>query len=86
MSRFTVEELLVIMQESAGVDEDIDLSGDVADTTFADLGYDSLAVLELTSHVQRRYGITIPDGASAEMPTPRAIVDLVNRRFSEIGA
>jgi act minimal PKS acyl carrier protein len=85
MSEFTLEELLAIMRESAGVDEDIDLSGDVADTEFADLGYDSLAVLELAGQVQRRYGISIPDEASAEMPTPRAVVELVNRHFAEIG-
>ena len=58
------------------------LDGDIADVPFADLGYDSLALLEMAAHVQQEYGIRIPDDAIEEMPTPRAAVEYLNRRFT----
>jgi len=81
MSRLTLAELKEIMRTSVGVEEGVDLDGDIADATFADLGYDSLAVLEMVSQVERRYGVSIPDEAVSEMPTPGSAVDFINRRL-----
>ncbi|HVK25897.1 MAG TPA: acyl carrier protein [Actinokineospora sp.] len=85
MSKFDLDDLRAIMRESAGVDEDIDLNGDIADIEFTELGYDSLAVLELASQVQRKYSVPIPDDAVHEMLTPRAAVDYINKQFSIAG-
>jgi act minimal PKS acyl carrier protein len=81
MEKFTLEDLRETMRSSAGIDEGVDLDGDIADVEFTDLGYDSLAVLELASQVQRRYGVRIPDEAVTEMPTPRKAVDFINQRL-----
>jgi len=78
MSRFTLDELRTIMRDSAGVDESVDLDADIADVPFEDLGYDSLAVLELTSKVSQRYAISVPDDAVAELTTPGRAVQRVN--------
>jgi act minimal PKS acyl carrier protein len=51
----------------------------------ADLGYDSLAMLELAGHVQRRYGVPIPDEAVERMTTPRSTVDYINAQFATVG-
>jgi minimal PKS acyl carrier protein len=83
MNTFTMADLRDIMRASAGVDEDVDLDGEIADIPFADLGYDSLAVLELASQVQRKYGVPIPDEAVHEMPTPGAAVEFINKQFAE---
>ncbi|CRK55093.1 Acyl carrier protein [Alloactinosynnema sp. L-07] len=85
MNKFDLDDLRAIMRESAGVDEDVDLDGDIADIEFTELGYDSLAVLELASQVQRKYGVPIPDEAVHEMPTPRAAVEFINKQFSIAG-
>ena len=85
MEKFTLEDLRETMRSSAGIDEDVDLNGDIADVEFTELGYDSLAVLELASQVQRRYGLRIPDEAVAEMPTPQKAVDFINRRLLGMG-
>jgi act minimal PKS acyl carrier protein len=83
--KFTLDDLREIMRASAGVDEGVDLDGDIADLEFADLGYDSLAVLEVTSQVKRRFGVPIPDEAVQEMPTPRRAVEFINEQLAKAG-
>ena len=82
---FTLDDLREFMRVSAGVDEGVDLDGDIADREFADLGYDSLAVLEVASQVQRRFGIQIADEAILEMPTPGRAVEFINDQLAAAG-
>jgi act minimal PKS acyl carrier protein len=84
MGDFSMTELKEIMRTSAGVLEEVDLDADIADIEFDDLGYDSLAVLELVSQVGRRYGVSIPDDAIAEMPTPASAVRYLNGHLARI--
>lgn len=83
MARLTLHDLTRIMRESAGVEEGIDLSGDIADVAFADLGYDSLAVLELSARAGRELGVEVPDDAPEHMPTPRAALAYLNGLLGE---
>ncbi|RSD19448.1 acyl carrier protein [Amycolatopsis eburnea] len=78
MSEFTMVELKEIMTASAGVDEGVELDGDITGVEFSDLGYDSLALLELRSQVERRYGVVLPDEAVSETTTPGDAVAFVN--------
>jgi act minimal PKS acyl carrier protein len=77
MSEFDVAAVKEIMLASAGAGDGDELDGDIADVEFTDLGYDSLAVLELCNQVERRYGITLPDDAMAEMPTPARAAEYI---------
>jgi act minimal PKS acyl carrier protein len=74
----TLADLTRMLRESAGEEEGVDLDGDVADTPFIDLGYDSLALLQVIGQIQREYGITIPDDAVVDAETPGALLALVN--------
>jgi minimal PKS acyl carrier protein len=85
MGDFSMTELKEIMRSSAGVQEEVNLDGDIADIEFDDLGYDSLAVLELVSQVGRRYGVSIPDDAISEMPTPARAVTYLNEHLTRMG-
>ena len=77
---FELQDLRRILRDGAGADEDVDLDGEILDTAFDDLGYDSLALLELISQIRRQYGVDIPDDAPTDlMPTPDAAVSYVNR-------
>jgi minimal PKS acyl carrier protein len=78
MSQFTVEQLKRILQDDVGVDESVDLDGDILDVAFADLGYDSLAMLQISLGIQERQGVSIPDDAAMHMKTPRGAIDYVN--------
>jgi act minimal PKS acyl carrier protein len=81
MTEFTIVDLKRIMRDCAGVDESIDLDGDIGDAEFAGLGYDSLALLEIQARVQQEFGVAMPDEALEHMTTPNGAVAYVNRRM-----
>ena len=85
MQGFTLEHLKEALRASAGVDGSVDLNEDVLDRPFEELGYDSLALLELAGRVQREFGVPMPDDARQHMLTPRAALDYINIRFAEAG-
>ncbi|MFJ8097592.1 acyl carrier protein [Streptomyces griseofuscus] len=74
----TLADLTRMLRESAGEEEGVDMDGDVLDVSFDDLGYDSLAMLQVIGQVQREYGIRLPDEAVADAETPRALLALIN--------
>lgn len=71
----TLADLTRMLRESAGEEEGIDLDGDVLDTPFLELGYDSLALLQVIGEIQRTYGISVPDDAIVDAETPRALLE-----------
>jgi act minimal PKS acyl carrier protein len=80
-------DLLRILRQVAGSDEGIDLDGeDVSDVPLNELGYDSLAVLELAACTERVYAIRIPDSDLKNEMTPREVVAYVNARLAEARA
>ncbi|MGH4024650.1 MAG: acyl carrier protein [Pseudonocardiaceae bacterium] len=85
MQKFTVDHLQELFSAALGIDAAAALHGDVLDRPFAELGYDSLALLELCGHVQRTFGVPMPDEAPQHMPTPRAALDYINACFVEAG-
>lgn len=79
---FTLDDLRQVLLEAAGAEEGVDLDGDILDTDFEVLGYESLALLETGGRIERRYGITLDEDALTESPTPRSLIDLVNAHLS----
>ena len=57
----TIDEFKTIMREVAGNDPEIDSSIEAEDSLLTDLGYDSLALLEIAAVVQQRYGLSVPE-------------------------
>lgn len=82
MSELTMDDLKAIMLRCSGVDEGVDLDGDISDRQFRDLGYDSPAVLEMTSQIQREYQLEIPDEAIEELNSPGDVIRYVNGRLT----
>jgi act minimal PKS acyl carrier protein len=77
MREFTLEDLKRIVREGAGEDGTT-LDGDLMDVPFADLGYDSLAMLETVSRISREFGTVLPDDLAVEARTPRMMLNMVN--------
>ena len=73
-----MHELKTVMLRCSGLPDQASLEGDIRDITFEDLGYDSLAVLEIASAMQRSYKIEISDESIETMTTPGAVLDFVN--------
>jgi act minimal PKS acyl carrier protein len=84
MMRFALADLARLLVACAGGDHPVDLDGSDADEPFTELGYDSLALLDLAGRVQREYGVAIPDDALGQMPTPRAAVAYINARLAGV--
>ncbi|GGN33533.1 acyl carrier protein [Streptomyces fuscichromogenes] len=78
MAEMTLHQLTRLLRECAGEEEGVDLEGDVLDTPFTDLGYDSLAVLQAAGLIEREFGISLPDETIAEATTPRLLLAFVN--------
>ncbi|MEX3100660.1 MULTISPECIES: acyl carrier protein [unclassified Streptomyces] len=73
------DDLRAILVEAAGSAEGVDLTGqDILDSDLYDVGYDSLALIEVGARIQQRYGIDIPDEEVTELRTFRTILDRVN--------
>ncbi|MDX3380599.1 acyl carrier protein [Streptomyces niveiscabiei] len=77
------DDLRAILVEAAGSAEGVDLtSQDILDSDLYDVGYDSLALIEVGARIQQRYGIDIPDEEVTELRTFRTILDRVNSSIS----
>jgi act minimal PKS acyl carrier protein len=75
---FTLDDLRRILLEGAGADEEVDLDGDILDKEFVHLGYESLAMLETASRIEREYGVTLDDDLLGHAATPRVLIEAVN--------
>jgi act minimal PKS acyl carrier protein len=82
MTSFTPESLREIMYACAGPGDHPELEGDIIDTSYEDLGFDSLAVLEVATRIQQDVGVPFPDDVVAELTTPRSVLDYVNTQIA----
>lgn len=77
----TITELRRILVECAGGEDIAELGGDIATVDFEQLGYDSLALIETASRIQRDFGVTIPEEQLIDVKTPQELVDIVNSQL-----
>lgn len=71
------DDLRTILVEAAGSAEG-ELSQEAIDTDLYDLGYDSLALLEMAARIKQRFAVEIPDEEVTDLRTFRSILDRVN--------
>ncbi|MEU3459394.1 trypsin-like peptidase domain-containing protein [Streptomyces sp. NPDC006733] len=71
-------DLARIFLEAAGEAEGVDLRDDVQDVPFVELGYDSLALLQVAGQTGREYGVDLDDDALVDADTPRSLLGLIN--------
>ncbi|MEY9876213.1 act minimal PKS acyl carrier protein [Streptacidiphilus sp. MAP12-33] len=81
MAALTIDGLKDILRISAGEDESDQLTGDIAETSFSELGYDSLALLETAALIKREYGVDITDNLE-NLGTPQSLTDWVNAQLT----
>ncbi|WP_020141377.1 acyl carrier protein [Streptomyces sp. 351MFTsu5.1] len=81
---FTLDDLRRILIEAAGADESYDLDGDILDTDFEELGYESLALLETGGRIEREYGISLDEEVLSIANTPRLLIDTVNTGLASL--
>jgi minimal PKS acyl carrier protein len=74
----TIDDLRRVLTACAGEDETISLSGDYLELAFTDLGYDSLAMMEIAARINQEYSVHVSDDEITELATPQAVLDRVN--------
>lgn len=79
MRQITISELQDIMRECAGEDEDALPLEQAPDEPFDVLGYDSLALLETHSRIERDYGVELAEDEVDGIKTAQELVNFVNR-------
>lgn len=84
MAELNLDVLRDIMNTCSGAEDAGDISGEIGDVEFRELGYDSLAVLEIVSQVQRRFGVAVPDEAVERIQTPGQLLSFVNSSVAEV--
>jgi act minimal PKS acyl carrier protein len=77
----TLDDLLRLLRRSAGAPGPLPEGTDPLDVGFADLGYDSLALLETATLIQQEFGIKADD-AIADARTPREYLAVVHSAVS----
>jgi minimal PKS acyl carrier protein len=83
MTRYRADQLTSLMTSAAGEPEGGQQDGRLLNTSFTELGYDSLAVLEITGRIHKTWGIEIPESMAPELQTPRMLLDYVNKAAEE---
>ena len=79
--QLTLDDVRSILRVSGGVEEGVDLDGDILDVTFKDLGYDSLALLEASTNIERTFGVCLDDPTFNDTATPKALMEVVNSQL-----
>jgi minimal PKS acyl carrier protein len=79
--QFGFEDLKRILVDRVGLPE-ADVTDD-PETTFDDMGLDSLAFVEIQLAMQQEYGFTIADEDAESIHTVGESIDYVNRRLAE---
>ncbi|KDN22653.1 acyl carrier protein [Amycolatopsis rifamycinica] len=72
----TLAEFVDVIRACAGDPDEYDLNGDILDVPFEELGYDSLALIEVSARLKQDHGVDV-DGF-AELASPRAALELIN--------
>ena len=81
VTQLTLDDLRSILRVSGGVAEGVDLDGDIIDVTFEELGYDSLALLEASTNIERTFGVNLDDPTFRDAATPKALMEVVNSQL-----
>jgi act minimal PKS acyl carrier protein len=82
MTEVSPQTILDILASEAGCFEVGERSdAELYATPLAELGYDSLAVMELIATIERRYAISLPREAEQEMHTPDSAASFINHQI-----
>lgn len=76
-------ELMKTFQKMATEIAEKDFSHVVEDSVIADLGIDSLGMLELVGSMEREFKIQVPDEQLVGIQTVRQLLDLVEKRAAK---
>ncbi|WP_158884906.1 acyl carrier protein [Amycolatopsis anabasis] len=78
MAEIDLARLVAALRECAGDSDEYDLDGEILDIPFDELGYDSLALMELAAKLKQEDGVALSEEEVIEMTTPRLALRIIN--------
>ena len=84
MSQYTVDDLKRTVDACLGAENARALAEDRLDHPFTELGYDSLAVYEITTRIEDELGLAISDAEIDLLRTPASLLDMVNNKLAGV--
>jgi minimal PKS acyl carrier protein len=78
MQAVTPAELLDILVQCSGEGANLVPDEQFVATEFADMGFDSLALIEATAHIGRTHGLELSDDLLPQLLTPRDLLHHLN--------
>jgi act minimal PKS acyl carrier protein len=86
MQGLTLDELLTITKQAAGEWNRVDEGVDIAGVPYTELGYDSLALLEVLTRIERTLQVKIPEATVIDTATPGETLAAVNAFVANLAA
>ncbi|WP_331729308.1 acyl carrier protein (plasmid) [Streptomyces sp. NBC_01003] len=80
---FTLDHIREILRQCAGEPEHLPLDSEIAVRTFEEIGYDSLARLEVCGRIEREYGVRLDTELLSGTSTPADLIAAVNGQLAE---
>ncbi|HEU5473632.1 MAG TPA: acyl carrier protein [Actinophytocola sp.] len=75
-----IDILIAALRQVAGDDDAIDLAAAVdSDTSFGDIGFDSIALLEVLNLLKREHGVRLDDDVLEYARTPATLLDAIQK-------
>jgi act minimal PKS acyl carrier protein len=84
MRRFTLDDLREILCQASGDAGTGAGDADIAHVSYAELGYDSLARLDIVARIKQGFGVEVPDDAIDAGSMPASTVTVVNRLLEPV--
>ncbi|WP_141576734.1 acyl carrier protein [Actinomadura sp. WMMA1423] len=81
----SLTDLVSVLRDCAGETDGVDLGGDIADRAFTDLGYDSVALMEVSARLAERFGLELDEDAAFDLGTPAEMLRRLNRAAAAEG-
>ena len=75
-------QLIDMFQKTASEVAEKEFTGLTEDTVIADMGVDSLAMLEVVGEMERELSISIPDDSLVGIETVAQLLDVVEKRLA----
>ncbi|MEU6714048.1 acyl carrier protein [Nonomuraea sp. NPDC046802] len=83
MTQLSIDDLRRVLVDCAGEREGLAVGGDIAELTFEELGYDSLALIETAAKLKQRFDIDIEDDKVVTAETLGALLGLANAAVAQ---
>lgn len=83
MENLTEDKMKAFLAAAMGDDDDINIEAADLDDSLANLGVDSLAIIDVSNKIEREFGIKFPEGSTADIDSMGEFLALSNKLIAQ---